>query len=117
MGLFGISPNELPNGCTEEVDWWYKNCMPQQDTKKEDLECEVKEQGDQWYSDTEMHFKIILGLSQGMQSQKFHSEGSKLKEDDTVQQRSIAIMDISNSKGPGNEEQQVDEGYSGHVFY
>ena len=57
-----------------------------------------------------------MGLSQGMQSQKIHSMDSKLMEEDTIQQPTLAIMETSSFKGPCKKEQQMEEGHSGHVF-
>ena len=42
--------------------------------------------------------------------------GSKLMEEDTIQQPTLAIMETSSFKGPCKKEQQMEEGHSGHVF-
>ena len=65
-------------------------------------------------SNTEMHFKIILGLYQDVMSQKAHSAGSLFMEEDIVQHLIKAIMDISKDTGKGKS--QFKEGYSGYVF-
>lgn len=63
-----------------------------------------------------MHFSIILGLTQGVQSQIGHSVCSKMREENTIQQTSMAIMEVLSAQGPVKDKQQTKKGHSGHVF-
>ena len=57
--------------------------IAQQDVRQDKLESRVKAQGeiiDKLACDSEMHFNIILGFTQGAQSQIGHSIGSNFKD-------------------------------------
>ena len=57
-----------------------------------------------------------MGLTQGVQSQIGHSVCSKMREENTIQQTSMAIMEVLSAQGPVKDKQPMKKGHSGHVF-
>ena len=75
-----------------------------------------EEKIDKLSSNSKVHFGIILGLTQGVQSHIGHSIFLKKREENTIQQTSMAIMEVLSAQGPVKDKQQTKKGHSGHVF-
>ena len=75
---------------------------------------EKSEKINKLHSDFDMHFNIILRLTQATQSQHVHFVGLKKIEEDIAQQTTMTIMEMPSTQGPAKEEQQIDEELSIH---